>query len=328
MTSRERVRRALTFEEVDRIPIENSFGGELERRFPSDVARPPFHYPAGRSWGVENQQGWRMDIWGCVWEAGEDGVCGEVKDPPFKSDWSALRSYQPPWEVLQGADLSQVNAACAASDRFMIPMWGDLIANPFERMQHLRGSEQLYLDLAHLEPELYRLRDMVHEYFLKQVEMWAKTDVDGIHLADDWGAQRALLISPALWRQFFKPLYRDYCNVAHAHGKLVLMHSDGYIAALLPDLIEVGVNAIDSQLFCMPIEDLAEKFAGRICFWGEIDRQRLLTSGTPDEVRAAVRRVAAAFLKNKRTGIVGQCFDGKGHRPENIEAVYDEWSKV
>lgn len=318
----------MTFEEVDRIPIENSFGGELERRFPSDVARPPFHYPAGRSWGVENQQGCRMDIWGCVWEAGEDGVCGEVKDPPFKSDWSALRSYQPPWEVLQGADLSQVNAACAASDRFMIPMWGDLIANPFERMQHLRGSEQLYLDLAHLEPELYRLRDMVHEYFLKQVEMWAKTDVDGIHLADDWGAQRALLISPALWRQFFKPLYRDYCNVAHAHGKLVLMHSDGYIAALLPDLIEVGVNAINSQLFCMPIEDLAEKFAGRICFWGEIDRQRLLTSGTPDEVRAAVRRVAAAFLKNKRTGIVGQCFDGKGHRPENIEAVYDEWSKV
>ncbi len=328
MTSRERVRRALVLEEVDRIPIENSFGGELERRYPSDVARPPFCYPAGKSWGVENQQGRRMDIWGCIWEAGEDGVCGEVKEPPLRGDWSQLRTFQPPWEVLEGADLSHVNAACAASDKFMMPMWGDLIANPFERMQHLRGSEQHYLDLADLEPELYTLRDMVHAYFLKQVEMWAKTDVDGIHLADDWGGQRSLLISPALWRQLFKPLYRDYCSTAHAHGKLVLMHSDGYIAALLPDLIEVGVNAINSQLFCMPIEDLAEKFAGRICFWGEIDRQRLLTSGTPDEVRAAVRRVAAAFLKHKRTGIVGQCFEGKGHRPENIEAVYDEWSKV
>ena len=328
MTPRERVRRALQFEEVDRIPIENGFDGELQRKYPSDVARPPYRYPIGKGWGEENKKGRRIDIWGCVWEAGEDGVCGEVKEPPLQGDWSGLQSYQPPWEVLEGADLSQVNTACAASEKFMIPMWGDLIANPFERMQHLRGTEQLFLDLAYLEPEVYLLRDMVHEYFLKQVEMWVKTDIDGVHLADDWGAQRGFLISPALWRTFFKPLYRDYCSVAHAHGKSVLMHSDGYIAALLPDLIEVGVNAINSQLFCMPIEDLAEKFAGRICFWGEIDRQRLLTSATPLEVREAVRRVAAAFLKKKRTGVVGQCFEGKGHRLENIEAVYDEWSKV
>ena len=328
MTPRERVRRTLEFEEVDRIPIENSFGGELERKYPSDVARPPFRYPAGKSWGVENRKGRRMDIWGCIWEAGEDGVCGEVKESPLRGDWSALRAFQPPWEVLAGADLSQVNAACAASDRFMIPMWGELIANPFERMQHLRGTEQLYVDLGSLEPELYRLRDMVHEYFLKQVGLWVKTDVDAIHLADDWGAQRSLLISPALWREFFKPLYRDYCELAHAHGKYVLMHSDGYILKLIPELIEVGVDAVNAQLFCMPIEQLAEAFAGKICFWGEIDRQYLLTAASPAEVRQGVRRVAAAFLRQKRTGIVGQCFEGKDHRPENIEAVYDEWSKV
>jgi hypothetical protein len=149
-----------------------------------------------------------------------------------------------------------------------------------------------------------------------------------VHIADDWGAQQSLLISPVLWRAFFKPLYKDYCDLAHAHGKFVLMHSDGYIADIIPDLIEIGVNAVNAQLFCMPIEELAAKFAGRICFWGEIDRQRLLTSGTPQEVRAAVRRVAGAFLKHKRTGIVGQCFDGKGHLPANLEAVYDEWSRV
>lgn len=327
MKSREQVIRALQFEEVDRIPIENAFGGEMERSYPSDVAKPPYRYPAGRSWGEAGQKGRRMDIWGCVWEAGEDGVTGEVKEPPLAGPWSKMRTFQPPWEVLAGADLSEVNAFCKSSGKFTISMW-DSMPNPFERMQHLRGTEQLYMDLAYQDHELYRLRDMIHEYFLKQMEMWARTDLDGVHIADDWGSQQALLISPAMWRAFFKPLYKDYCDVAHAHGKYVLMHSDGYIADIIPDLIEIGVNAINSQLFCMPIEELGERFSGRICFWGEIDRQRLLTTGSPSEVRAAVRRVAAAFLKKKRTGIVGQCFGGKGHRMENCEAVYDEWSKV
>lgn len=328
MTSRERVIRAMRFEPVDRIPIENSFGGELEKKYPSDVGMPPSRFPAGKSWGEAYKKGRQMDHWGCVWEAGEDGVAGEVKESPLAGEgWEKLRTYQPPWEVLEGADLSGVNAACAASDKFMIALW-ESSANPFERMQHLRGSEQLYLDLGMQEAELFRLRDMVHEYFMRLLELWVRTDVDAVHLADDWGSQQALLISPAMWRAFYKPLYKDYCDLAHRHGKLVLMHSDGYIKDIIPDLIEIGVNAVNSQLFVMPIEELAEEFAGKICFWGEIDRQRLLTSGTPDEVRAAVRRVAKAFLKKGRTGVVGQCYPGKGHLMENCEAVYEEWSKV
>ena len=53
-----------------------------------------------------------------------------------------------------------------------------------------------------------------------------------------------------------------------------------------------------------------------------------MPNGTTDEIRQAVRRVAAAMLRDRRTGVVGQCFDGKGHRSENIEAVFDEWSRV
>ncbi len=327
MISRERVCKALRFEELDRIPIENGFGGELQAKYPSDVANPPYRYPPGKSWGEDGRAGRRMDIWGCLWEMGEDGVCGEVKGSPLGGGWDGLKTFQPPWEILRGADLSGINAYCAAHPKFMIEMWGTS-ANPFERMQHLRGTEQLFLDLACLEPEVYRLRDRVHEYFMKQMELWVKTDVDGIHIADDWGAQRSLLIAPELWRSFFKPLYKDYCDLAHAHGKFVLMHSDGYILDIIPDLIEIGVNAVNAQIFCMPIEELGACFAGRICFWGEIDRQRLLTSGTTGEVRQAVRRVARAFLKHKRTGVVGQCFGGKGHLLENCAAVYDEWSRV
>lgn len=63
---------------------------------------------------------------------------------------------------------------------------------------------------------------------------------------DEWGCQNALLIAPAMWREWFKPFYRDYCALAHAHGKFAFMHSDGHIAAVYEDLIEVGVDALNS----------------------------------------------------------------------------------
>ena len=101
------------------------------------------------------------------------------------------------------------------------------------------------------ERELFRLRDMVHEYFQKQEELWLQAEVDAIHIADDWGTQQSLLISPDMWREYFKPCYREYCEMAHRHGKLVLMHSDGYILDILDDLVEIGVDAVNSQLQCM-----------------------------------------------------------------------------
>ena len=316
MTSRERVIRALNFEEVDHVPIE------------CDDVTGPWWIP-GRgdreSYRALNPGFISTDAWGCVWHAAEDGVAGEVKKPPLAGeDWSALAGYQPPWEVIERADFSQVYRGCAETDKFVMPMWNGL-PEPFQRMQFLRGTEQLFLDLALDEPELYQLRDMVHDYYLRFFTRWMDTDIDGIHIQDDWGTQTSLLISPASWRAFFKPLYRDYCDLAHAHGKYVVMHSDGYTRDIIPDLIEIGVNAVNLQLFCMDIEQLAEEFRGKICFWGEIDRQYLLTRGTPDEVRAAVDHVAHAFMPARKTGVVGQWHGGKGHKPENEAAAHEAW---
>ena len=131
---------------------------------------------------------------------------------------------------------------------------------------------------------------MVHEYFQKQEELWLQAEVDAIHIADDWGTQQSLLISPDMWREYFKPCYREYCEMAHRHGKLVLMHSDGYILDILDDLVEIGVDAVNSQLQCMKLADL-ERFRGNIAFWREIDRQYLLPFGTSEENRVAVQSI-------------------------------------
>ena len=332
MTSRERVIKTLEFEGPDRAPRElwalagvtKARKDEYEalcRRFPSDFAGPNGRYGASTlSREIQGEIGTYVDEWGCEFTLAEMGVCGEVKHPPL-ADWSRLESWSPPWELLDGADMSEVNAHCASTDLFV--KTGTHV-RPFERMQFLRGSENLFVDLMTLPAEFERLRALIHEFNIRDMEMWAKTDVDAVSFMDDWGAQNSLLIDPVLWREIFKPMYKDYCDILKAAGKYIFFHSDGHIAAIYPDLIELGIHAVNSQLFCMDIEGLARAYKGKVTFWGEISRQTILPFGTVDEVREAVRRVRRA-MDDGRGGVIAECEWGKKDPRENIEAVFETW---
>ena len=315
-TSRELIKAALDFREYDRVPIEAR-----------DASSVPFVYPVGRSNGLIGVKGKRTDIWGCGWEALEDGVCGEVKYHPLE-DWDHLSRFSPPWDVLKQADLSDVNRFCASSDKFCYVAWEPAMPNIFERMQFLRGTENLFIDLAYGDARVIKLRDMLQEYYLTQMEMWIKTDIDAIHIADDWGSQNALLISPEIWREYFKPIYKQYCDMAHKMGKYVIMHSDGFVEAIIPDLIEIGVNALNLQIFCMDMEKIADLYHHKVAFWGEIDRQWIQVYGTSDDMRAAVRRLAAAFFKYGNTGFVAQCFYTMKVPEINKIAEWSEWERI
>lgn len=324
MTGRERIINALTFKEVDKIPWEGLW--EKKDQYEMMIDCPPFTYGKGKASGEINKKGRRTDAWGCVWEAAEDGVIGEVKEYPL-ADYDALDDFSAPWDVLEQADLSKVNEYCKNSDKFCMNFWEPTACSPFQRMQYLRGTEELFVDLALDEPEVYKLRDIVHEFYVKQLEMWCKTDIDAIHIEDDWGTQISLLISPQKWREFFKPLYKEYCDIAHKHGKYVVMHSDGYIKDIIEDLIEIGVNAVNAQIFCMDLQELEDRFGGRICFWGEIDRQYALPFGTDSEIEQCVDKVADTFLKNRKTGIVAMCQSGKDISLHAKEVVYRRWQE-
>ena len=332
MTSRERVFRCLDFDHPDRAPRDLWYlagvsmlrAPELERmiaRYPMDFEQAVGHYgKAARTRGTVAEVGSYTDVWGCEWSVAEIGVCGEVKHPPL-ADWAALEDYKAPWEMLDNADFSATNAQCETVDRFVK---AGTEVRPFERMQFLRGTENLFMDLTLQPAELFALRDLLHEFFMAELELWCRTKVDAISLMDDWGAQGNLLISPDLWRAFFKPLYKDYCDLIKGAGKRVFFHSDGHIRAIIPDLIEVGVDALNSQLFCMDIEEIGRSFQGKITFWGEICRQNILPFGSADEVRAAVRRVRKA-LDRGTGGVIAQCEWGIRDPVENIEAVFETW---
>ncbi len=334
ITPRERVVKTLNHQTVDRAPrhIWTLPGILMFRRdefdrmveiYPQDFANPEFQYGVGnRARGEKCMAGEYTDAWGCVWHVAQSGMIGEVKHPPLQ-DWTKLDTYHPPYEILDNADLGMVNKSCAESDCFMIT---GTETRPFERLQFLRGSENVYLDLGYGVGEIKTLLEMLHDFYCRELAMWAETDIDAISFMDDWGSQRNMLVSPEMFRDLFKPLYKDYCDIMHAKGKYVFFHSDGYIAPIIPDLIEVGIDALNSQLFCMDIEELGRLYSGRITFWGEIDRQHILAFGTTEEVRAAVRRVRNA-LDKRRGGVIAECEWGLDVPFEKIAAVFDEWLK-
>ncbi len=336
MTGRERVTRALRFEQPDRVPrhlwrlpgTEMFRQQEVQRvlsKYPEDITKLELTYGRGKlARGQRYRKGEpATDEWGCQWHAAEDGVVGEVKRPPLE-DLSQLDRLHVPYEILDGADFGEVDQMCAATDNFTL---GWTTVRPFERMQFLLGTEQLLVELARCSKDLYRLRDAVHEFFMEEIRRWVNTVVDGISFMDDWGSQRNLLISPQMWRRFFKPLYADYCRLIHSKGKFAFMHSDGNIEQIYPDLIEVGVDAINSQLFCMDIEQLGARYRGKITFWGEIDRQHLLYCGTRQQIFEAVERVKRA-LWLPEGGVIAQCEFGLKDPVENIEAVFEAWDSV
>ena len=336
MTGRERVIRTLEFRSPDRVPrhlwrlpgtkmFRENDVNQVLKKYPEDITILDFNYGKGkRTKGTRYKRDEvATDEWGCRWHAAEDGVTGEVKDPPIK-DMSEVRTLTAPYEILKGADFPKVNGMCAETDTFTLA-WTTI--RPFERMQFLFGTEKLFIELFYGSKQLRFLRDIIHDFFMEELKMWVETDVDGISFMDDWGSQKNLLISPELWRDFFKPLYKDYCDLIHSRNKYAFFHSDGYIEPIYPELIEVGVDAINSQLFCMNIEDVGRKYKRMITFWGEIDRQHILPFGTKNEVADAVKRVKNA-LWMREGGIIAQCEFGLKDPIENIETVFETWESI
>lgn len=337
-TSRELVKQCLTFEKPARIPrdmwllpwAENHYPeavNELKKRFPADFLTSSYMYsPSPRAKGDPYKVGEYTDEWGCVFINVQDGIIGEVKTPVIHdiTDWKHIK---PPYELLpQNPEKSYAIISREYENNSQFILAG-CCPRPWERYQFLRGTVNAMMDVMTPEEGGADLLTVIHNYYMKELEFWVKSDVDAIMFMDDWGSQNQLLIPPFVWRELFKPLYKDYCDLAHAYGKFAFMHSDGHILEIYGDIIEVGVDAINSQLFCMDMIELKNIAKGRITFWGEIDRQHILPNPDPQAGRDAVRQVAS-HLYAPEGGIIAQFELGAGANPETAIAVFEEWEHI
>ena len=117
-------------------------------------------------------------------------------------------------------------------------------------------------------------------------------------LGDDFASQQSMLISPTLWRRWVKPYLAEQVQILRDNHMLVLFHSCGSVRPILPDLIEIGVNALlvfQTSARGMDALSIARDFGGKLGFYGGIDVQQTLSLGTPAQVAAEVKANLSAF---------------------------------
>lgn len=309
MDGRERYLRALHFAGPDRVPmmhraIPGAFSlygqqlRELYERYPADVLFSPVAYTWFGFDRVVGEGSGRLrgavDEWGCVWDSLADGYLGQVVGHPL-DDWAKLEDYRFPDPASGRAGVDAlVDAVRADGHRHYVPV---LAGTLWQQTFWLRGFENALLDVLDDRPEMHYLRDRLVEFLLQRIEIILehREHVDGIQINDDWGTQQGLMISPAHWRRIYKPAYARLVAAIHSAGLQAHLHTDGHVAAIVEDLIEIGFDEINPQVSCMDLADLSRRCRGRVCVRADVDRQYHLPYGTPAEMAAHVRSLYDAF---------------------------------
>lgn len=182
---------------------------------------------------------------------------------------------------------------------------GDLEACIFELAWNLVGLEKFLMDLytqeAYIEPLLDRIEAYSTRCGLRLIELGA----DMIWAGDDFGTQNGMMISPEIWRRVFKPRYARMWKTFKAKNPNVRIayHSCGSIVPIIPDYIEIGLdflNPIQPQAAGMDLKALYKQYGKDVGFFGGVDVQGALPHGTPEDVRAEVRRVMDAVEHSPR----------------------------
>ena len=162
----------------------------------------------------------------------------------------------------------------------------------FEAAYRLRGFQSFLLDLVAREPLARYVLDQLTEVLVHNARLLARAGVDILLLDDDVAMPTGLVIGPGTWRHYLKPGYTRAIRAAReiAPDLLVFYHSDGDFTALIPDLIDAGVNVINPvQPDCMDAVAIKRAYGDRLALWGTVGTADLWAHGSPEAIRREVR---------------------------------------
>jgi len=222
-----------------------------------------------------------------------------------KHNIDSLHEYK--WPSYSKDDLEYLSTCSEAvrsnSERAIVVSLGkEIYASLFESGQFLRGPEQFFIDLVMRKDYVSYLLDHCVENFKKNFDKLKEAvgdNVDILKLTDDFGAQDRLLISPKMFRELFKPRWKEIISYIKMNSNYkVFFHSDGAIYDIIPDLIEIGVdilNPIQLNAKGMDVTRLKKEFGKELTFWGAgIDTQRLPFMGL-QEIEEHIKKVIDVF---------------------------------
>ncbi len=301
MNSYEVVKSAIEFTTPDRLPCEFPSMGVCDTR-----------------WVSWNQIGTgdksrreTLDEWGCLWARTEQSNMGQVKGHPLL-DWSALDQFRWPdpdnpafYEGMEGR-FAGTEGKYILTGIFMLL---------FERLHSLRGFENTLADL-YLETErVEMLADRIVEYdiaIIRNISSRFPGQIHGLSFTDDWGTEKATIVSPAKWDEFFKPRYKRIFDAIKAAGWHVWMHSCGKVNGIMEGLLEVGVDVLNlQQPRALGIEDVGRQFAGRVCFSTTCDIQHTLPFKGEQDIIDEARLLMECWGTERGGFILSEYGDGR-----------------
>lgn len=331
MNSRERVNRAIHFNFPDRVPISHAVlpaaqlkYGERLNEILSDY-RDDFGWDYLEDLPLEEfpplyKKGRNRDDFGTVWQVEEAGICGiPVEFPLAKIE--NYKTYAWPKDFSAGPPkFRQYSGHMVGGDGrwYARGAW----ITYFEQLQQIRGTENLFMDIAYDSDELRTLMEDLLAFNLNWIDRWTQLEYDGLHFADDWGEQNRLLIKPETWRRLFKPVYAEMFKKVRDAGMDVWYHTDGHINDIFPDLMDIGVNVINCQIAVIGHDWVAKNIRGKVAIRTDIDRQGILPFGSPSEVKEEVQRTFEA-CGGPEGGIIACGEIGPDVPLENIQALYE-----
>lgn len=316
----ERLRRDLGLEAQE---VEE-FDHLLERKAGQDMLLTS----AGWATSYYKEEGDYVDEWGVGWQSVEyetsygQGRYTEMTDHPLAEE-EAINYYQPP-----DPDRDHLyKGARRTLDKFKDEYYicGGVVTTIFETAWALRGLDRLLMDFLEKPDLAEKILDIPYEYHLEAARRLTGMGVDMIWLGDDMGAQENMLISPELWRKFFRERMATIISeIKEINPEVkVAYHSDGYIRPIIPDLIEIGLDVLNPvQPKCMDPARLKEDFGDELCFWGTVDEQETLPFGSPEDVTSEVRK------RLRTVGEGGGLIIGPTHHLQLDTPLENFWSLV
>ena len=324
MDSKEKVATTLAHQEPDRVPVDYWATPEITERL---VRELPVDDKEGllRTFGVDlryiegpSYQGQEMqthpdgttsDLWGVrrrTVKVERDGFTWQykhVEESPLAGMASAreIDRYEG-WPSPDWWDYSRIADDCRRHSGYAVVNVGDRLDRTaqLKPAMYLRGMEQIYIDLIESPAIVEAILAHITEYFLgynRRVFEAAEGGIDIFMMGDDFGTQQGLMMDLDTWRRYFGPGFRAYIELAHRYGIKVMHHTCGGVRELIPELIDAGLDILQSiqpRATGMDLAELKREYGRHICFHGSLDIQRTLPKGTPAEVREEVRQRMAA----------------------------------
>lgn len=233
---------------------------------------------------VKHWMGENKDIseWGFKWEK-HDETMGQPKEPLIKvwEDFDKLK-VPDPYDKRRFEGVKETMEKYG--DKYYL---ASLALTGFAVMTFLRGFAETLEDLYFDKENIEKLAEAVFGFEEEVIKQIQENRFDGVAFFDDWGTQTNLIISPKLWREFFKPLYKRQFDLCHKYGLDVYFHCCGYIYEIIPDFIEIGVDMLNlSQPNIFDLEKLGTDFRGKVCFVCPISYQTTSLSGSKEDIYA------------------------------------------